>query len=53
MLENPAALFMEIRFPHDKFIHGKIFLRNPLPRTPPPPAQKSPPENVCTLPNNY
>ena len=28
-----CAPFMEIHFPHDECLHGKIFLRNPLPPT--------------------
>ena len=27
MLENPAGPLMEILFPHDKFLHGKILPR--------------------------
>ena len=44
MLENPA---IEILFPHEKFLHGNILQRNPLPKP------KNPPENVYTLPNNH
>ena len=33
MLENPA---IEILFPHEKFLHGNILPRNPLPLNSPP-----------------
>ena len=39
---------MEILFPHDKFLHGKILSRNPLH----PPPEKILHENVCILPSN-
>ena len=42
---------MEIFFPHDKFLDGKlpkhILLFSTLPQP------KNPPENVCTIPNNH
>ena len=43
---------MEIFFPHDRFLNGKFPQHIPLLPTPPP-NQKNPPENVCTLPNNH
>jgi len=44
---------MAILFPHDKFLHGKILPSSPLPPDPLTHSTwKSPPENVCTLPNN-
>ena len=42
---------MEIFFPHDKFLHGKISPHTPSPQ--PLPQPKNPPESVCTLPNNH
>ena len=48
-----CAPFIEIFFPHDKFLLGKILTRNPLPRATPTPTLKSPPENVCKLHNNH
>ena len=45
---------MEILFPHDKFLHGKILLLNPSSRpTISPLNAKISPDNVCTLPNNH
>ena len=35
MLENPSAPFMEILFPHKKFLYGNILPRNLLPATHP------------------
>ena len=46
-----CALFMEILFPHEKFLHGKILPRNPLPPTHPPPRGKKSPRK--RLYNNF
>ena len=46
-----CAPFIEIIFPRDKFLHGKILSRSPLNFSPPP--QKKSPENICTFPNSH
>ena len=47
-----CAPFMEIFFPHDKFLQEKFPQHIPL-FSPSSPQPKNPPENVCTLPNNH
>ena len=37
-----CAPFIEILFPHGKFLHGKILTRNPNPLNFPPQPEKSP-----------
>ena len=43
---------MDILFPHDKSLHGKIPSMYPPALQSLPPNQKNPPESVCTLPSN-
>ena len=44
---------MEIFFPHDKSLHGKILPHSPVFPIRPHPNVKCPAENVCTLHNNH